>query len=211
MIRIVMVDDHEMVREGLRAMLAAESDFEVVGEAGSAEHLAELVDTTRPDVVLLDARLPGISGPEACRRLRESHPEMPVLIVSTYPDEDLVDECIRAGARGYVVKDIERFSLKQSIRAVHRGEAIIHSTVAGPLLERLRAGPDVSRRAQPKLSGSQREILRLMAEGLSNREIAGQVHLSEHTVKSHTQEIFQKLEVRNRVQAVLQASRSGLL
>jgi DNA-binding NarL/FixJ family response regulator len=210
MIRILIIDDHEMVREGLRAMLAAESDFEIVGEAASADSLEALVDTTRPDVVLLDARLPGISGPEACRRLLESHPDVPVIIVTTYSDEDLVDQCIKAGARGFVVKDIERFSLKQSIRAVHRGEGIISPAVAGPLLERLRSRP-AEPETQPKLSTTQLEILRLMAEGLSNREIAARVHLSEHTVKSHTQEIFQKLEVRNRVQAALRASRSGLI
>jgi DNA-binding NarL/FixJ family response regulator len=210
MIRIVIVDDHEMVREGLRVMLGAEEDFEIVGEAASADHLDALVDTTRPDIVLLDARLPGISGPEACRRLLESHPDLPVIIVSTYSDEELVDECITAGARGFVVKDIERFSLKQSIRAVHRGEGIIAPAVARPLLERLRR-PDSAAPGQRRLSDSQLEILRLMAEGLSNKEIAGRVHLSEHTVKSHAQEIFQKLEVRNRVQAALWASRSGLI
>jgi DNA-binding NarL/FixJ family response regulator len=210
-IRVVIVDDHEMVREGLRAILTADSDFDVVGEAASAERLDELVDATRPDVVLLDARLPGISGPDACRRLTVSHPEVAVLIVSTYSDEGLVDECIRAGARGYVVKDIERFSLKQGIRAVHRGEGIIAPAVARPLLERLRTQPVGADRGQPELSSSQLEVLRLMADGLSNKEIAVQVHLSEHTVKSHTQEIFQKLEVRNRVQAALLASRSGLI
>jgi DNA-binding NarL/FixJ family response regulator len=110
-----------------------------------------------------------------------------------------------------VVKDIERFSLKQSIRAIHRGEGIIAPAVAAPLLERLRTGPNGREEAQAKLSPSQLEILRLMAEGLSNKEIAARVHLSEHTVKSHTQEIFQKLEVRNRVQAALRASRSGLI
>lgn len=116
MIRIIIVDDHEIVREGLRSILQAEADFEVVAEAGSAEELGDLVDKTHPDVVLLDARLPGIDGAEACRRLVAARPDVAVLIVSTYSDDNLVEECIRAGARGYVVKDIERFSLKESIR-----------------------------------------------------------------------------------------------
>ena len=117
-IRIAIVDDHEIVREGLKSILQGEPDFEVVAESDTAEGLSELVEKAKPDVVLLDARLPGISGAEACRGLVEAHPDTAVLMVSTYSDDQLVEECIRAGARGYVIKDIERFSLKESIRAV---------------------------------------------------------------------------------------------
>ena len=208
MIRILIVDDHEMVREGLRAMLRHEPDFDVVGDAATAEGIVELVEETRPDVLLLDARLPGVGGPEASRLLCRSHPELAVLIISTYSDDELVEQCIRAGARGYVVKDIEQFTLKESIRAVYRGEGAVSPVVATKLLHRLRdsaAGPEIP------LNDSQREILRLIAQGFSNREIGAKVYLSENTVKSHVQEIFRKLNVRTRVEAALRAAEKGWL
>jgi DNA-binding NarL/FixJ family response regulator len=151
MIRIAIIDDHEMVREGLRMILQSEPDFAIVFERGSADDIVELVDRFRPDVVLLDARLPGTSGPEACRLLAASHSEAAVLIVSTYSDETLVDECIRAGAKGYLIKDIERFSLKESIRAVHRGEGAVSPAVAGKVLDRLRAAPATATSTTPDL------------------------------------------------------------
>jgi two-component system response regulator DevR len=213
MIRIAIVDDHEMVREGLRSILESESDFDVVAESGSADDIVALVNDAHPDVVLMDARLPGVSGPEACRLLGESHPETPVLIVSTYSDDDLVDECIAAGAKGYVIKDIERFSLKESVRAVRRGEGAISPAVASRVLDRLRQTPTAPTQTRPdgRLSESQRNVLRLIAEGFSNREIASRLHLSENTVKSHLQEIFRRLQVRNRVEAALLATKEGLL
>jgi two-component system response regulator DevR len=211
MIRIALIDDHEMVREGLRAILDTEPDFDVVAESNSADDVVQLVDLTRPDVVLLDARLPGVSGPAACRLLVASHPEVAVLIVSTYSDDELVDECISAGAKGYLIKDIERFSLKESIRAVHRGEGAVSPTVAGKVLDRLRRTEKSEKPAAPGLSDGQRVILRLIAEGFSNREIASRVYLSENTVKSHVQEIFRKLDVRNRVEAAILATKEGWL
>jgi two-component system, NarL family, response regulator DevR len=211
MIRIAIVDDHEMVREGLRTILQAEPDFEVVGETGLGEALPELVERTRPDIVLLDARLPDISGPEACRRLDAAHPQVRVIIVTTFSDDDLVDECIRAGARGFVVKDVERFSLKQSIRAVHRGEGAIAPAIAGRILDRMRSHAATAEPPRPALSPVQTQILRLISEGFSNREIALHVHLSENTVKSHVQEVFHRLEVRNRVEAAILATKEGLI
>jgi two-component system response regulator DevR len=206
-IRLLVVDDHELVREGLRAVLAGEPDLKVVGEAASADKLLELVEQTKPNVVLLDARLPGMSGPEACAQLMQSHPEIQVLIVSTYTDDELVRACIAAGARGYVVKDIDRFELKAAIRTVNRGEGVVSPTIAGKVLDQLRAAP-----APPStsvLNDTQLRILKLIALGYSNREIASHVHLSENTIKSHVQEIFRKLEVRTRVEAALRASREG--
>ena len=211
MIRVAIVDDHEMVREGLRTMLQPEPDFEVVGETGRGEAVGELVERTRPDIVLLDARLPDVSGPEVCRRLRGSHPDVRVIMVSTFSDDDLVDECIRAGARGFVVKDVERFTLKQSIRAVHRGEGAIAPAIAGRILDRMRVQNDVTGPPGPSFTPVQTRILRLIGEGFSNREIAVQVHLSENTVKSHVQEIFHRLEVRNRVEAAIRATKEGLI
>src|SRR5882762_9544402 len=135
-----------MVREGLMSMLQPELDFEVVGQTGLGAEVAELVEATRPDVVLLDARLPDVSGVEVCRRLSQSHPSVAVVILTTYTDADLVQECIEAGARGYVVKDVERFSLKESIRAVYRGQSVLAPQVAGHVIEGARTRPQVRSR-----------------------------------------------------------------
>jgi DNA-binding NarL/FixJ family response regulator len=207
-IRVLIVDDHEMVREGLMAMLQTEDDFEVVGQTGSGAAVAELVESNRPDVVLLDARLPDVSGVEVCRRLSRSHPGVAVVILTTYTDADLVQECIQAGARGYVVKDVERFSLRESIRAVYRGEAVLAPQVAGHVIEQARSRPAAGS-TRAALSVSQVAILRLISRGHSNREIAAEVHLSENTVKTHVQEIFRKLGVRNRVEAAILAGKAG--
>jgi len=207
-IRVLIVDDHEMVREGLMAMLQTEDDFEVVGQTGSGAAVAEMVESTRPDVVLLDARLPDVSGVEVCRRLSRSHPGVAVVILTTYTDADLVQECIQAGARGYVVKDVERFSLRESIRAVYRGESVLAPQVAGHVMEQARSRQTAGS-TRAALSVSQVAILRLISRGHSNREIAAEVHLSENTVKTHVQEIFRKLGVRNRVEAAILAGKSG--
>ena len=207
-IRVMLVDDHEMVREGLMAMLRHEPDIEVVAQTGSGAAVVDLVEATKPDIVLLDARLPDVSGVEVCRRLGVSHPGVAVVILTTYTDPDLVEECIQAGARGYVVKDVEQFSLKESIRAVYRGQSVLAPQVAGQVIAQARTRPQArSRRAE--LSESQVAILRLISRGHSNREIAAEVHLSENTVKSHVQEIFRKLGVRNRVEAAILAGKSG--
>lgn len=210
MMRIMIVDDHQIVREGLKAILQDDPDFEVVAESGSANGLAQLVQQTRPDVVMLDARLPGVSGAEACRQLTAAHPDIAVLIVSTYSDDRLVEECIRAGAKGYVIKDIQRLSLKESIRAVREGGGAVSPAIAAKVLNRLRTQEElVSTESSNPLSHTQLEILRLIAAGFSNREIASRIHLSENTIKSHIQEIFRKLDVGNRVQAALKASKEG--
>lgn len=210
MIRIMVVDDHEMVREGLKAMLEPEPDFDVVAEAGQGARVLELVESARPDVVLLDARLPDVSGPEVCRALAQREPEVRVIILSTYTDDDLVEACVRAGARGYVVKDVERFALKESIRAVCRGQSVLSPQVAGAVMSRLRRDPGRSV-SSVSLNQSQIAILRLIARGYSNREIAAEIHLSENTVKTHLQAIFTKLGVRNRVEAAMVASRNHLI
>jgi DNA-binding NarL/FixJ family response regulator len=210
MIRIAIVDDHELVREGVRAMLGDDPDFQIVGERDSAEDIADFVSETQPDIVLLDARLPGLSGPEACRILGITHPDVRVIILTVYSDDVLVEESIRAGARGYVIKDVERFDLKQSIRTVYRGEAVVSPAIAQRLMDRVRE--DATSTADlPVLNERQTEILRLISEGYSNKEIATRVHLSENTVKSHVQDIFAKLDVRNRVEAAITAARQGLI
>jgi len=141
--RIIIVDDHQIVREGLKTILQDDPDFEVVAESGSAEGLAALVRRTRSDVVLLDARLPGVSGAEACRQLVAANPDIAVLMVSSYTDDRLVEECIRAGAKGYLIKDIQRLSLKESIRAVSQGGGAVSPAIAAKVLDRLRTQEDL--------------------------------------------------------------------
>jgi two-component system, NarL family, response regulator DevR len=209
-IRILLVDDHEMVREGLKAMLQSEPDLEVVAETGLGREVPGLLDGSRPDIVLLDVRLPDMSGVEVCRQATRSHPDVKVIMLTTFVDPDLVDECIDAGARGYLVKDVRGMSLKENVRAVSRGQAVLAPEVAGGILDRVRerrlaeAGP-------PGLTQSQVAILGLMTRGFSNREIATEVHLSENTIKTHIQEIFRKLGVHNRVEAVMTATKHNWL
>jgi two-component system, NarL family, response regulator DevR len=206
-LRIVLVDDHRVVREGLKAMLQPE--FEVVGETGLGEEAAGLVAEKGPDVVLLDARLPDRTGPDVCRALLEAYPDLKVIILSTFTDEELVTAAVKAGAMGYVVKDIEDFGLKQTIREVSQGRSVLSSQVAGKVMERLRGG--IGSGADAALNRSQIAILRLIVKGYSNKEIAKAIHLSENTVKTHLQAIFGKLGVRNRVEAAMTASRRNFI
>ncbi len=212
MIRLLIIDDHEMVREGLKAILTTESDFSIVGDAANAEQAFELIERLRPDVILLDIRLPGTSGIDVCRTVTERYPETAVIILTTFTDESLVAQCIQAGARGFIVKDIERFDLKRSIRAVARGEAAIDSKAAVAVLAQLRRASHVSNEPTPEsLSSQQIVILRLVAQGLSSREIATQLYLSENTVKGYVQEILHRLGVKNRTEAVMVAVKQGWL
>lgn len=212
MIRLLIIDDHEMVREGLKAMLLAEPDFAIVGDAANAEQALEAIEHLRPDVVLLDVRLPGVSGIEVCRILTEKYPETAVIILTTFTDEHLIAQCIQAGARGFIVKDIERFDLKRAIRAVARGEAAIDTKAAVAVLAQLRRVPQSNHEPPPEpLSSQQIVILRLVAQGLSSREIATQLYLSENTVKGYVQEILHRLGVKNRTEAVMVAVKQGWL
>ncbi len=212
MIRLLIIDDHEMVREGLKAMLSAEPDFAIVGDAANAEQAFALIERLRPDIILLDIRLPGTSGIEVCRTVTERYPETAVIILTTFTDESLVEQCIKAGARGFIVKDIERFDLKRSIRAVARGEAAIDTKAAVAVLAQLRRSPqNKNEPAQEPLSSQQIVILRLVAQGLSSREIATRLYLSENTVKGYVQEILHRLGVKNRTEAVMVAVKQGWL
>ena len=213
MIRLLIVDDHEMVREGLKAILVSEPDFSIVGEAASAEQALELTERLQPDIALVDIRLPGTNGIELCRMVSERHPQTAVIILTTFTDESLVAQCIQAGARGFIVKDIERLDLKRSIRAVARGEAAIDTKVAASVLAQLRRSPPQTEPtpAPDLLSAQQLVILRLVAQGLSSREIATQLYLSENTVKGYVQEILHRLGVKNRTEAVMVAVKQGWL
>lgn len=213
MIRLVIIDDHEIVREGLKAILINEPDFSIIGEAPDASTALDIVARLHPDIALVDIRLPGTNGIELCRMINDHYPETAVIILTTFTDESLVAQCIQAGARGFIVKDIERFDLKRSIRAVARGEAAIDTKVAASVLAQLRRNPPSNESAPPAelLSSQQLVILRLIAQGLSSREIATQLYLSENTVKGYVQEILHRLGVKNRTEAVMVAVKQGWL
>lgn len=212
MIRLLIVDDHEMVREGLKAMLVSEPDFSIVGDAANAEQALALIERLRPDIALLDIRLPGTSGIEVCRTVTASYPETAVIILTTYTDDNLIAQAVQAGARGFILKDIERFDLKRSIRAVARGEAAIDPKTAVAVLAQLRKTPQGNGESAPEqLSSQQLVILRLVAQGLSSREIATRLYLSENTVKGYVQEILHRLGVKNRTEAVMVAVKQGWL
>jgi DNA-binding NarL/FixJ family response regulator len=193
-------------------MLVTEPDFHIVGDAADAQQALLLVEQTKPDIALLDVRLPGMGGIEACQIITKRYPNTAVIILTTFTDEDLIAQCIQAGARGFIVKDVERFDLKRSIRAVARGEAVIDSKAAVAVLARLRRSSATEQTSPPEpLSAQQLVILRLVAQGLSSREIASQLYLSENTVKGYVQDILHRLNVKNRTEAVMVAVKQGWL
>jgi two-component system, NarL family, response regulator DevR len=209
-IRVMIVDDHELVRAGLRALLQSEPDVEIVADVATGSQALTQARLWKPEVVLLDARLPDMSGAEVCRSLCNALPEVAVAILTTFTDDDLVRQCIRAGARGYLLKEIPGFDLATSIRALAAGESVIDRKVLPLVLAVARQGADSGDSDQP-LSERQRVILRLVADGLSNREIADNIHLSELTVKSYIEDLLKQLAARNRVHAAILATRRGWL
>lgn len=206
-ITLLVVDDHSIVREGLCSILRTEPDFHVVGEAGDGAEALRLVERLAPDVVLLDLKMPGAPGTDVCRAITTQRPETAVIILTAFLDSDMIYRCIQAGAKGYVVKDIERSDLKRKIRAAARGEGVLDEKAASPVLDRLRRGA----KAPVQLTEREVTILKLIAEGLTNKEIGGQLYLSEATVKDQLRKIMDKLGVEHRISAVIAASKEGLI
>ena len=214
-IRILLVDDQRLMREGLRILLELEPDLEIVGEAENGEAALDIYATLEPDVVLMDVRMPGMDGVEATWRLRERWPGARVIILTTFDDDEYVFEGLRAGAQGYLLKDVSGHDLAEAVRTVAAGGALIEPSVARKVVaEFARVAPPVrqadSGLAEP-LSEREREILHLLAQGLSNREIAIRLSLAQGTVKNYVTTILQKLGVRDRTQAALRARELGLL
>jgi len=205
---VLIVDDHELVRVGLRTLLSTDPEVEVLGEAATGAQAIATAREQQPDVVLLDAHLPDLSGPEVCRRLRAAVPSAVVAMLTTFTDDGLVRDCVRAGAQGYLLKDIAQLDLSRSIKALARGEAVIDPKVAPLVLAAARLGCGVAG-DEPMLSARQREVLQLVAQGSSNREIAARTNLSELTIKSYIEEILLQLGARNRVHAAILATKHG--
>jgi len=203
-IRVVIVDDHQVVRQGLRAFLDAQPDIEVVGEASDGAECVTVAGAVRPDVVLLDLRMPGADGVAALRGLRESGNPARVLVVTSFTEPSAVLPAVRAGAAGYVYKDVDPLALAAAIRSVHAGHVLLHPEVAALLT----AG-DTARGPAP-LTPRERDVLAELARGRSNREIARTLGVAEKTVKTHVSAILAKLGVHDRTQAALQAVREHL-
>ena len=209
-IRIFIADDHTVVRDGLTTMLERQGDFTVVGEAKNGLEAVELARSVEPDVILMDLRMPGLDGVEAMRRIRSENPSVSFIVLTTFDTDELIFDAIEAGAKGYLLKDTSRDELFRAIRAVHRGESLIEPGVATKVLDRF---AELSRQATPEalLSDRELDVLRLMAKGGANKTIAESLSISESTVKTHVANIFQKLDVSGRTDAVTQAIRKGVI
>jgi DNA-binding NarL/FixJ family response regulator len=208
-LRIVLVDDHAIVRQGLRSILEREDDLSVVGEASSADAALAVVARTDPDVVLLDLKLSTGSDTEGlalCSELTSRSAGLSVLVLTTFLDDDLVVEAIHRGACGYVIKDVDTTGLLRSIRAVARHETAFDSRSAVAMVRSIRTGEEESR-----LTVRQQKVLELLARGMSNREIGRELYISETTVKFHVRNIMRKLESTTRAEVVYQASKLGLI
>jgi len=210
-IRVLLCDDQDVVREGLRAILGTAPGLEVVGVAQDGAEAVELVEKTKPDIVLMDLNLPGVSGVQATRIIREKFPAVRVLVLTTYDADEWLFDAIRAGASGYLLKDTPRAHLIKAIEGTLTGQTFVDANVAGKLFTQI-ADPAVARDTTLANSLSQRErdVLRLLARGLSNTEIANQLYLSEGTIRNSVSTLFEKLGVSDRTRAALIALRHGL-
>ncbi|MCJ7551075.1 MAG: response regulator transcription factor [Anaerolineae bacterium] len=208
MIRVLTADDHMVVREGLRAILAAAPDLLQVGEATNGTEAVRLVQETAPDVVLMDLRMPGMDGIEAIKEIKKRHPEVQVVILTTYDDDDTIVRGLQAGARGYLLKDTPRTTLFETIRAAARGESLWTSELVDKVVTHLQEPHPV---ALETLSKREMQVTVLLAQGQSNRAIGLQLSISERTVKAHVTSIFNKLGAGSRTEVVSIALRSGLL
>lgn len=209
-IRILLVDDHCIVRQGIRSLLDLEKDLKVVGEAGDGERALELLDALRPDVVVLDLKLGTMGGAEVCRQAVARHPEIPIIILTAFSDDEGVLQCIRAGAKGYVLKDVDVFDLAKTIRAVHRGQAVLDPKIAGAVMSGLQETDD-PREPSPTLTDRETEIVQLVSKGLTNREIGERLFLSPNTVKYHLHNVMCKLDAKSRAEVVRKALMEGLI
>jgi DNA-binding NarL/FixJ family response regulator len=204
-IRVLLVDDHRLVRAGLQSLLDATDDIRVVGAAADGREALELAAGLAPDVVLMDLSMPGMGGVEATRRLLADHPDLQVVVLTSFSDQDQVLDAVDAGAVGYLLKDADPAELLQGVRAAAAGQSPLDPKVARTLLTRR-----ATQAPQDQLSDREREVLTLVADGLANKQIARHLSITERTVKAHLTSIFQRIGVTDRTQAALWAERNGL-
>ena len=204
-VRVFLLDDHDVVRRGLRDLLEAEG-MEIVGEAGTAEEAMSRIPPTRPDVAVLDVRLPDGDGVEVCRDIRSNHPEIQCLMLTSFSDDEALFQAIMAGAAGYLLKQVKSSDIADAVRRVADGQSLLDPAVTARVLERLRKGPEEDE-AIARLTDQERRILELIAEGLTNREIAERIHLAEKTIKNYVSNVLSKLGMERRTQAAVYAAR----
>jgi len=213
-IRILLVDDQSLFREGLRTLLSVQSEFEVTGEACNGEEALQLVTDQNPDIVLMDLRMPVMDGVTATNRLHIERPDIKVIVLTTFDDDEDVFEGLRAGAVGYLLKDVSSQKLFEAIRATARGEYFLLPSITAKIVSELKrvgqTSPPLQDLVEP-LSNRELEILRLVSDGLSNKEIAEKLVIAEGTVKNHLSSILAKLSARDRMQAVVFARKIGLI
>jgi two-component system, NarL family, response regulator DevR len=214
-IRVVVVDDHDVVRYGLRQLLEREADMEVIGEASTGTEAVRIATRDQPDVVLLDVKLEDLDGPEVCRRILGVAPRTAVVMLTSYLQDAVLLRSLAAGAKGYLIKDVDLDEVKRTVRAVHRGHSVLDPKVAARVIASAMApnGKAVNGHAvsHAALSETDLAILRHLAKGSTNKEIGAQVHLSAHTVKDHLEKIGAALQVRSRTEIVAEALRAGLI
>jgi NarL family two-component system response regulator LiaR len=212
-IKVIIADDHSLFREGTRSLIEHEKDMEVVGEASDGEETVKLVTRLHPHVVLMDIAMPKANGIEATRRIKADYPATAVLILTAYDNDQYIVALLEAGAAGYLLKNVSGSDLVNAIRAVYAGEAVLHPAIAQKVFSRFGAGgrDSAGTTQTAELSEREMEILRLAARGMSNQDIATKLYLSRRTVQAHLANIFRKMDVGSRTEAVLQALRNGWL
>jgi two-component system, NarL family, response regulator DevR len=206
-ISVILVDDHQIVRKGLRAILEGNEQFNIVGEAATGKDALALVSDLKPNVVILDLKLNDMLGDEVCRQMVKISPKTAILILTAHYDNNLVAACLHAGARGYLLKDAEQINLPEQLVAIVNGYAVLDPRAA----DALASFNYKNQEPIANLSTREREILQLISRGLSNSEISAKIFISENTIKTHIKEIYSKLDVHNRVEAVIEARKYGLL
>jgi len=209
-IRILMADDHTLFRDGMRALFGTLPDTELVGEAANGNEAIAKAEELQPDVVLMDIQMPDRNGVEATRQIVQTSPHIGVIIVTMFEDDDSLFAAMRAGARGYVLKGADQEEMLRAIRAVSRGEALFGPAIAARLASFFNSSSSLSATAFPNLTDRERDVLNLLAQGLSNQEIAGRLVISVKTVRNHVSNIFSKLQVVDRVQAIIRARDAGM-
>ena len=207
MIRVFLLDDHEVVRRGLAALLESSGDIEVIGESGSAPEAARRIPALRPDVAVLDARLPDGNGIDVCRDIRSADPSIKALILTSYQDDEALFSAIMAGAAGYVLKQIRGNDLIDAIRRVAAGQSLLDPAVTQQVLTRIREGNEHTPSELARLTGQERRILELIAQGMTNRQIGEEMFLAEKTVKNYVSSLLSKLGLERRTQAAILATK----
>ncbi|WP_134764842.1 response regulator transcription factor [Nocardioides sp. 1609] len=201
-IRVFLLDDHELVRRGIKELLESEGDIVVVGESGLAEEAARRIPALRPDVAILDGRLPDGSGVDVCREVRSRDPRIKALILTSYDDDDALFAAIMAGAAGYILKQVRGTDFIDTVRRVAAGQSMLDPQVTAQVLERVRNGPPVDKELE-HLTGQEQRILELIGEGMTNRQIAETMYLAEKTVKNYVSSLLAKLNLTSRTQAAI--------